>query len=140
MRQAAEAADTRAMSNRRAAASASAVAASLRRLRAPAPPDPAGRGLAECVLCRRDFVSPVRWEPVGEERWWMFLRCAECGTSREVVVSNAVAERYDAELARGARAISRAVQRLDQERMAAEAQTFVTALQRGIIDASDFAR
>jgi hypothetical protein len=70
----------------------------------------------------------------------MFIRCAECGTSREVTVSNAVAERYDDELAEGARAIGRAAQRLERERMAADVETFVTALRRGLVEAADFAR
>ena len=125
---------------RRATDSARAVAASLRRPRAAGRREPAPSGLSSCVLCHRDYVAPVEWEPVGSDRWWMFLRCAECGTSREVTVSNAVAERYDEELAEGARAISRAAHRLDAERMAADAEKFVAALRHGLVEAADFAR
>jgi hypothetical protein len=128
------------MKHRRLAASASTVAASLRRLRGPAPRDLAASGLAACVLCRRDFVVPVEWEPVGEDRWWIFLRCAECGTSREVTVPNAVAERYDEELGRGAQGLARAAGRLEQQRMAAEAESFVAALHQGLIEPDDFGR
>jgi hypothetical protein len=126
--------------NRRLPTSAQAVAATLRRLRTPQLHGVAASGLTACVLCRGDFVVPVQWEPDGDERWWMFLRCAECGTSREVTVSNAVAERYDRELAEGTLAISRAVHRLEHEQMAAEAETFAAALQRGLIEPADFAR
>ena len=113
----------------------------LRRLRrAAAAPQPPASELSACVLCERDFVTPVEWEPVGEDRWWIFLRCGECGTSREVTVPNAVAERYDEDLSRGANAISRAAGRLDQERMSTYADTFILALRGGLIEPADFAR
>jgi hypothetical protein len=124
---------------RRATDSANALAASLRRHKhEPQEADPSG--LSRCVLCHRDFVVPVQWEPVGTDRWWMFIRCAECGTSREVTVTNAVAERYDDELARGAREIGRAVHRLEHERLSAEADAFVDALRLDLIEPADFAR
>jgi hypothetical protein len=69
----------------------------------------------------------------------MLLRCAECGTWRDVTVPNAVAERYDDELAEGARAISRAARRLEMERIAAEADAFAAALRHGLIEPADFA-
>ena len=97
-------------------------------------------GLCVCVLCGRDFVTPVEWEPIGDDRWWIFLRCAECGTSREVTISNADAERYDRELAVGQQEIGRAVHRLEQERMEAEVETFAAALRHGLIEAGDFDR
>jgi hypothetical protein len=64
--------------------------------------------LSICVHCARDFVAPVSFEPVGRDRWWMFLRCGQCGVSREVTVSNAEARRYDDELIGVMRAIRRA--------------------------------
>ena len=39
--------------------------------------------------------SPSRWEPAGEAAWWMFLRCGECGMSREIAVTNAEADRFE---------------------------------------------
>jgi len=84
-------------------------------------------------------VSPVEWEPVGEDRWWMYLRCGECGTGREVTVTNEVAERYDEELNRGAKAISRAAKLLDQQRMRADVSAFIAALRSGLIEPADFA-
>lgn len=95
-------------------------------------------GLSTCVHCRRNFVSPVEWEPIRESGWWMLLRCAECGVSREVTVSNAVADRYDEELARDAKAMSHAAHRLEMEQMAAEIDTFVAALEHGLIEPADF--
>jgi transcription elongation factor Elf1 len=104
------------------------------------PTTPRDTGLSNCVACGRDFVSPIEWEPEGKDRWWMYIRCGECGVSREVTVSNAVAERYDDELARGAKAISRAAKRLDQARMKDDAGAFIAALRHGLIEPADFAR
>jgi transcription elongation factor Elf1 len=96
-------------------------------------------GLETCPVCRRDFVNPVEWDAVEEHGWWMFLRCGECGHSREVTVPNAVAERFDAELNERAATIDRAARRLDSERMAAQVETFIGALRYGLIDPADFA-
>ena len=96
--------------------------------------------LETCPSCHKDFVQPVSWEPDGDERWWMFLRCGECGMSREVSVTNADAERYEAALHSRASVISRALRKLELDRMKEEVESFVTALQRDLIDAADFAR
>jgi hypothetical protein len=104
--------------------------------RQPAP----STGLEICEVCGRDFVNPVEWEPVGEERWWMLLRCGACEAVREVTVDNAVARRFDAELDSRMDQIARTVHRLDRERMAAEVETLIAALRRGLIDPGDFAR
>ena len=45
--------------------------------------------------------SRSRGRPRGRSRWWIRVRCAECGTSRELTVTDAEAERYDEELAAG---------------------------------------
>jgi hypothetical protein len=68
------------------------------------------------------------------------MRCAECETSREVTVSNAEAERYDDELAEGARTLMREATKLERARMAEEVDAFVAALQRDLIEPVDFAR
>jgi hypothetical protein len=134
--------DTRAM-NRRVTDSAQSVASSLRRLRRPdgvAAAPAAASGLSTCVACGRDFVTPARWEEVGDDRWWMLLRCAECGIWREVTVPNAVAERYDDELVEGARTIADAARGFELGRMAAEVDAFAAALHSGLIEPTDFAR
>jgi hypothetical protein len=55
------------------------------------------------------------------------------------VVSDDVAKRYDLDLQRGIAEIAAALERHDHERMTAEAQVFIAALQHDIIDAGDFA-
>ena len=98
----------------------------------------ASAGLEMCPACGRDFVQPVSWEPDGPERWWMFLRCGECGVSREVTVSNDEAGRFEAELHSRAKLVARAVRELEEERISAEVATFVTALERDLIVPADF--
>jgi hypothetical protein len=100
---------------------------------------PAADDLGICVHCHRDFVVPVQWEPVGEDRWWMYLRCAECGVSREVTVHESVADRYDEHLAAGQRVLSRAADRLHHDAIAAEIEDFAAALHHGLIQPADFA-
>jgi hypothetical protein len=70
----------------------------------------------------------------------MFLRCAECDASRDVIVSNRDAERFETALHARAAVLSRSLRELESEQMAAEAEVFVAALQRDLIDAGDFAR
>ncbi len=65
-----------------------------------------------CVACRRDFVNPVEWEPVGDARWSILLRCGQCGVMRDVTVSDEDAQRFDAALNQRAVPIERAVERL----------------------------
>jgi flavoprotein len=96
--------------------------------------------LETCAMCSADFVNPVDWEPVGETQWWMLLRCGACNTWREVTVPNAVAARFDLELDRRLDVLTRAVERLERTRMAADVETMIEALRRGLIDATDFAR
>ena len=96
--------------------------------------------LHECPVCERDFVQPVSWEPVAKHAWWMFLRCGECGMSREVVVPNAAAERFESELHARAAVLAREARRLEGERLSAEVDAFVAALERDVVDAGDFYR
>lgn len=110
------------------------------RRRASNNPDTSRDGFEICPSCGRDYVQPISWEPDGEARWWMFLRCAECGMSREVSVTNGEAERFEVELHARASIIARAVANIDRERMSSEIDRFVAALQRDLIDATDFAR
>jgi hypothetical protein len=95
--------------------------------------------LETCAMCGADYVNPVDWEPVGETHWWMRLRCGACDTWREVTVPNEVAARFDLELDRRLDILTRAVERLDRISMAADVETMIQALRRGLVDAADFA-
>jgi hypothetical protein len=99
-----------------------------------------GDGAHRCLDCGRDFMCPIEWETVGEDHWLIHSRCGECGTWRSEVVTNEEAKRYDLALARQSAEIALALARLEREQMAAELDSFVAALDRDLINASDFAR
>jgi hypothetical protein len=99
---------------------------------------PTTHPLIQCARCSADCVSPVDWEEVGETHWWIRARCGACEVWRDVVVSDEEAESYDQALKRHAAVIERAVDRLDHERMRAEVEAFVGAVDHGLIDASWF--
>jgi transcription elongation factor Elf1 len=96
--------------------------------------------LADCTACGADFVHPVDWRPLDSNSWWMLLRCGACGASREETVPNAEADRYDRELDLAEHRMRRAAERLSQERLAEQADSFATALELDLIGAEDFAR
>ena len=95
--------------------------------------------LVVCPSCSADCVVPVDWNEHDEQNWWIRLRCGACGESREVVVPDATAKRYDVELGRGMDEIRAARHRLELEQMAAQADVFAKALQLDLLDAADFA-
>ena len=94
--------------------------------------------LHKCPLCHDDFVVPVEAEALEHGRWDLRLRCGQCGTYRDVVVSDDAANRYDLDLARGMSEIAASLRRQDRDRMAAEAEVFIAALEHDLIDAVDF--
>ena len=96
-------------------------------------------GLEDCPVCGRDFVQPVSWEPAGDAAWWMFLRCGECGMSREVLVTNEEADRYERALHARASVLAGTARKLEEERLSDEIDVFVDALDRDLIGADFFA-
>jgi hypothetical protein len=98
-----------------------------------------GSGLHLCALCHAECVVPVWWESVGDDRWHMLLRCGACGTYRDVVVPDCLAQAFERDLERGTQEIRAALDRIDRDRMSDQADAFVAALRRDLIDAGDFA-
>jgi transcription elongation factor Elf1 len=96
--------------------------------------------LADCTACGADFVHPVDWSPQDQKNWWMLLRCGACGISREAIVPDAEAERYERELDAAEHHMRRAAERLSQQRLEEQADSFATALALDLIGAEDFAR
>jgi hypothetical protein len=94
--------------------------------------------LTRCRMCGADFVIPVDWHEHDAKRWWIRLRCGECGVLRDVVVPDAEAQRYNAQLDYGVGIIAGAFARLERERMTALADSFAHALQLDLLDAADF--
>jgi hypothetical protein len=95
--------------------------------------------LRRCPECRSRFASPSGWSEHDETHWHIDLRCGECGHCWDAVISDDRAARYDVELDSDASAIARALERLDLERMATDAETFAAALARDLIEPADFA-
>jgi len=96
------------------------------------------RRLHICAICGADAVNPVIVEPLDEHRWSVLLRCGACGARTEAEISNQVAALYDEDLDVGWRTIRRAVKTIDEANMTAWTDTFITALDRDLIDAEDF--
>jgi hypothetical protein len=78
------------------------------------------------------------WGEAGEGHWWVQARCGECGVWVETVISNVQATALDVTLDRQLAQIRAAADRLDAERMAAQVDAFVRALERDLIVAADF--
>lgn len=97
-----------------------------------------GSGLHVCGSCRSDFVHSTQRQREDDGRWLLRLRCGQCGGCRDVVVSEDLVQRFDADVARGLATIAEAVTALDRQRMADEADVFAAALRQGLIDAGDF--
>ena len=94
--------------------------------------------LADCRSCGADFVHPVEWSPDDDQTWWMLLRCGACGDTREATVPEAEAQHFDRELDRAEHRMERLAERLSSERLAAQADSFATALELDLIGPEDF--
>jgi hypothetical protein len=99
---------------------------------------PPGSGLHQCRICHDDYVVPIWSEEAGNERWHLLLRCAQCETYRDIVVSNDVAKVYERDLERGKAEIAATLDRNERARMAADVHVFIAALEHDLIDAADF--
>jgi hypothetical protein len=84
-------------------------------------------------------LCPAEWGTADDTHWWILSRCGECGEWSEIVITDEQAARLDCELDRQLMTIKREAGRLEAERMAAEAEAFINALNRDLIDAADFA-
>ena len=118
----------------------------LRRLREPLLPGASGGGrganerLTVCGDCGSHVVNPVDWHESDKAHWWVRLRCGVCGRSRELTITDDEATQLERDLAPGLREIATTVAGLDRERMLQEAEIFIAALERDLIDPADFAR
>ncbi len=92
-----------------------------------------------CVGCGETFVHPIRWSEFGAHRWWLLLRCGNCGAWHEAFATNAAVEAYDRFIERGIVSIERAAERLNRDRLAAQGDAFAEALRLDLIGADDFA-
>jgi hypothetical protein len=96
--------------------------------------------LRRCPACTGRLVCPIAWEPEGDEHWSVDLRCGECAHRWNRIIHNTRAARYDTELNHDERVLLQSLRKLERERMAADVEAFVAALDRDLIHPADFAR
>jgi hypothetical protein len=94
--------------------------------------------LQRCGSCGCEFVQPIDWCPTSKTYWTVTLRCPNCEWSGTGVYSQAVVDRYDDELNRGAAVLTDQVDRMALENMASSLERFVDALNAGHILPADF--
>jgi hypothetical protein len=94
--------------------------------------------LHECINCGSALVHPIQWEPAGEDKWSVLLRCPECEVHRLGVFPQAHLDALDEELDRGDAELRDAYIALVRENMNAEVEVFANALEAGAILPEDF--
>ncbi len=97
-----------------------------------------GQDLHRCGGCGCEFVQPLDWAPTSRSFWSVTLRCPNCEWSGTGVYEQAVVDRYDEELNRGATVLAGEAQRMSLENMASSLERFVAALNAGHILPADF--
>jgi hypothetical protein len=102
----------------------------------PGPPEEAE--LHRCGGCGCELVQPVDWAPTSRTYWTVTLRCPNCDWSGTGVYEQAVVDRFDDELNRGAAVLAAELDRLARENMAESLERFVAAIKADQILPSDF--
>ena len=98
-----------------------------------------GDDLRRCPSCRSRLACPIAWEESDAQHWLIDMRCGECGERWSRIIDDKRAARFDLQLDFDEAEIRRTLQRLDLQRMAAEAEAFAVALERDLIGPLDFA-
>jgi hypothetical protein len=98
----------------------------------------AGSALHMCRECCEPFVYPAAWAESGPDHWWLLLRCGACGVWRDVVAINAAVADFDRFLDDSIASITADANRLNRERLAAQADTLRKALALDLFTAEDF--
>jgi hypothetical protein len=91
-----------------------------------------------CFHCSGELVYPLDWSEEGPRHWRVVLRCPDCESRREGVFEQAVVERLDDELDRGAGALLSDLRRMTHANMSEEIEFFVRALDADLIVPTDF--
>src|SRR5688500_19386934 len=94
--------------------------------------------LRTCPACRSRLACPIAWEPHDDSHWDIDLRCGDCEHRWQLVIDDRRAARYDVELDDDLAFMKRTLRRLELDRMAAEVETFVSALARDLIEPADY--
>jgi hypothetical protein len=96
--------------------------------------------LTICPACSAWRVCPMRWAERESGRWWLRLRCGECGAARDVVIARRDAQWLNVDIQEAADELEEALRAFERECMVAEGRCWTRALELDLIDAADFAR
>jgi hypothetical protein len=91
-----------------------------------------------CGRCEGDFVQATRWDDVVDGARRVGLRCADCGYERETVADLTATALFKAAQANRVERLAETAEQLARERMNAWIERFADALERDLIDATDF--
>jgi hypothetical protein len=95
-------------------------------------------GLEVCLACRRDFISMVGCTKAGGECWWLRLRCGACGTWHETFARDDAVASLTRAITQTRQTVAENLRTIDLERMGAEVEAFIHALESDLIGADDF--
>jgi hypothetical protein len=98
----------------------------------------ADANLSRCSCCGSMLVQPLDWALVGRTHWRVLLRCPNCESTATGVFDQDVVDRYDRDLERATRKLTRILARATKARMEAEIRQFAKALETGLIEPFDF--
>jgi hypothetical protein len=94
-----------------------------------------------CPACSSALVQPVAWEQDGNRPAWLVSRrCPECGWAGESVHNEVEIDAFDEQLDLGSQELADQLRSMEHANMSGSAGTFISALQRDLIGADDFAR
>ena len=106
---------------------------------APLPDDSGGDpDLCRCGGCGSMLVQPIDWALIGRSHWRVMLRCPNCEWTGTGVFSQQAVDRYDRDLDRGTRALTKTLGRVSRACMEAEIEHFAQALATNLIMPFDF--
>jgi hypothetical protein len=95
-------------------------------------------GLLVCGGCRSRLVHPADCQERGRDRWYVELRCPDCGRREWTRFDVEMLDALDRELDRAEAEIEADLARLTRANMADYITRFVSALDAGAIEPEDF--
>lgn len=100
----------------------------------------ADHSLHICPECSSSLVQPTCWEQESDSSYWrVWRRCPECEWCHEGLHDELAIDAYDEQLDQGSRELAEELRTLQQANMREVTDVFITALQRDLIGADDFA-
>ena len=94
--------------------------------------------LCRCGSCSSALVQPIDWALIGRSHWRVTLRCPNCEWIGTGVFSQETVDRFDRDLDRGTRDLTKTLNRVSKACMEAEIEHFAQALASDLIVPFDF--